>query len=298
MTRRWPGPDGLDTPVVGLGGGPLGNYQRAITDEDAISTVEAAWAGGIRYFDTAPFYGAGLAERRLGRALRGRPRGDYVLSTKVGRLVRPGPGAGPSVFLGPPTDHCVWDFSADGVRRSLDDSLGRLGVDRVDVVFIHDPYDHGEAALDEAYPALAALRAEGVVSAIGVGMGDAAMLARFVAETDLDVVMIAGRYTLLDDVAGAELLPRCLERGVSAICVSLFDGLLAGGVHTGPRHSGRAERVLAACRERGVPVAAAAMRFPLTHPAVAGIAIGCHTADQVRANLAAFHQPLPPDLFS
>jgi D-threo-aldose 1-dehydrogenase len=289
----------LATPVVGLGGGPLGNYQRAISDAEASSTVEAAWVAGIRYFDTAPYYGAGLAERRLGRALRDRPRAEYMLSTKVGRLVRPGPGDAVSIFLVPPTDHCVWDFSAGGVRRSLDESLNRLGTDRVDVVYIHDPYEHWREALDVAYPALAALRDEGVVSAIGVGMGDSAMLVRFVEETDLDVVMVAGRYSLLDDSAGARLLPCCLERGVSVICVELFNGLLAGRVGSG--HADRVEYlrgITDACRRHGVPVAAAAMRFPFSHPAVAGIAIGCHTADQVRANMAAFQGPVAPELLA
>jgi D-threo-aldose 1-dehydrogenase len=298
MTEARLGPNGPLLPRLGLGGGPLGNYIRAISDAEAVATVHAAWDSGVRYFDTAPFYGAGVAERRLGAALRGRPRDGYVLSTKVGRLVRQGAGADPTTaFKVPPTHHCVWDFSGSGVRRSLEESLERLGVDRVDLLLIHDPYEHWREAVESGYPALAELRDAGVVGAIGVGMGDARMLADFVRYTDIDMVMVSGRYTVTDQTATAELLPLCLEWGVWVVAVSLFTtGLLVepegNGGPVGPE-ADRVRLVREVCRRHDVPVSAVAMQYPFSHPAVAGVVVGCHTADQMMANVDAFRHPVP-----
>ncbi|WP_157244598.1 aldo/keto reductase [Nonomuraea typhae] len=281
-------------PELGLGGGPLGNYLRAITDDQAGAVVEAAWAEGIRYFDTAPYYGLGLAERRLGAALRGRARAEYVLSTKAGRLVRPGPGR-PDGFVVPDDRHAEWDFSRDGVLRSLEESLTRLGTDHVDILLIHDPDRHWPQALDEGFAALAELRSQGVVKAIGVGMNQSPMLVDFVRRADPDVLLAAGQCTLLRRPAFAELLPLCLERGIPVIAAGLFHrGLLADPP---PEPPAELRPILAACDDYGVPVATAAMRFPLRHPAVRSILIGAHTAGQVRANVAGFHRPVPEGLW-
>ena len=191
---------------LSFGGAAIGNLFTEVSDDDARAAVDAAWDGGIRAFDTAPHYGLGLSERRLGEALRHRPRDEYVISTKVGRLLDP---VGVPDVIGRDTEGFAvparyirrFDYSADGVRRSLEASLTRLGLDRVDIALIHDPDDHGEQALREAYPALEKLRAEGTVRAIGVGMNQAALLTRFVSETDVDAVLVAGRYTLLDQSA-------------------------------------------------------------------------------------------------
>jgi D-threo-aldose 1-dehydrogenase len=303
---------------LSFGGAAIGNLFTAVSEDDAHAAVDAAWDGGIRAFDTAPHYGLGLSERRLGAALRDRPRDQYVISTKVGRLLEPaggpsagGPSAGgrgaggtpgggtpggggtgldPEGFAVPARYARRLDYTADGVRRSLEESLGRLGLDRVDIALIHDPDDHGEQAFREAYPALEELRAAGVVGAIGVGMNQAEMLTRFVTDTDVDVVLVAGRYTLLDRGAARELLPAALRRGVSVIAGGVFNsGVLAAPV-AGATYDyraapgdliARAGRLADACARFGVPLRAAAARFPLTHPAVASVLIGARSAAEV-----------------
>jgi len=295
----------LELPELGLGGGPLGNLFHRISDEQARETVDAAWDAGIRYYDTAPPYGLGLSEQRLGAALRDRPRADYLLSTKVGRVLVPNPpGPHPrdaDIFDVPATHRRVWDLSRDGVLRSPDDSLHRLDLDHVDLLLLHEPVQHWRQALDEAYPTMAGLRGEGVVRAIGFGMSQVDLIADAVRETDLDVVMLAGGCTLLEQPAAPELLPLCAERGVAVVAVALFhSGLLAGAPAPGtaePEHLRRAERLAAVCQRHGVPLAAAAMRYPLRHPAIRSIVIGCHTAEQVRHDTALFNQPIPAALW-
>jgi D-threo-aldose 1-dehydrogenase len=283
---------------LAFGGAAIGGMYTEVSEDDARAAVDAAWDGGIRTFDTAPHYGLGLSERRLGDALRCRPRDEYVISTKVGRLLEPAvPGQDGSIgrdtqggFDIPARYVRRFDFSADGVRRSLAESLDRLGLDRVDIVFIHDPDDHGEQAFREAYPALERLRAEGAVGAIGVGMNQAAMLTRFVTDTDVDTVLVAGRYTLLDRSAASELLPAAQHRGVSVIAGGVFNsGVLAapGAGATYDYHAAppelieRAGRLAELCARYGVPLRAAAARFPLTHPAVASVLIGVRSAAEV-----------------
>jgi D-threo-aldose 1-dehydrogenase len=299
---------------LSFGGAAIGGLYTEVSDYDARAAVDAAWAGGIRAFDTAPHYGLGLAERRLGDALRRRPRDEYVLSTKVGRLLEP-VVPGPGGTLGRDTEGFAiparyvrrLDYSADGVRRSLEASLGRLGLDRVDIALIHDPDDHGEQAFREAYPALERLRAEGAVRAIGVGMNQAAMLTRFVTDTDVDVVLIAGRYTLLDKSAGRELLPAALRRGVSVIAGGVFNsGLLAapGAGATYDYHPApgelieKAARLAETCERYGVPLRAAAARFPLTHPAVASVLIGMRSAAEASDALALRSLDIPAALWA
>jgi D-threo-aldose 1-dehydrogenase len=278
---------------LSFGGAAIGNLFTAVSDDDARAAIDAAWDGGIRTFDTAPHYGLGLSERRLGDALRHRPRDDYVISTKVGRLLEPGGpagGADPEGFAVPARYVRRWDFSAAGVLRSLEASLDRLGLDRIDIVLIHDPDDHGEQALREAYPAIERLRGQGAVRAIGAGMNQAAMLTRFVTQTDVDAVLVAGRYTLLDRSAGRDLLPAALRRGVSVLAAGVFNsGVLASPVagatydyRAAPRELIDRARLLArTCERFGVPLRAAAARFPLTHPAVASVLIGARNAAEI-----------------
>jgi D-threo-aldose 1-dehydrogenase len=292
-----------------FGGAPIGNLFAEVTDDDARAAVDAAWDGGIRMFDTAPHYGLGLSERRLGDALRHRPREEYVISTKVGRVLRPagrpyGPDAEGFRVL---ADHVrEFDFSADGVRRSLEASLSRLGLERVDIALIHDPDGHGEQALREAYPALEKLRAQGYVRAIGIGMNQTAMLTRFVMDTDIDVVLMAGRYTLLDRSAADALLPAALERGVSVIAGGIFNsGVLAVPVPSSTYDYqvapgsviDKARQFESICARFGVPLRAAAARFPLTHPAVASVLIGARSAAELTDALSLRECDLPPALW-
>jgi D-threo-aldose 1-dehydrogenase len=293
LAQRQLGRSQLSVTELSLGGAAIGNLFTEVDDQAAAAAIDAAWDGGIRTFDTAPHYGLGLSERRLGDALRRRPRQEYVISTKVGRLLQPAQppyGMDTEGFAVPATQVRVFDFSADGVRRSLEASLRRLGLDRIDVVLIHDPDDHGEQALREAYPALERLRAEGLVRAIGVGMNQAKMLTRFVTDTDIDVVLIAGRLTLLDHSAADTLLPAAEERGVAVVVGGVFNaGLLAApeaGAHFDYQVApaallARARELEAVCARFGVPLRAAAARFPLRHPAVASVLIGARSAAEI-----------------
>ena len=295
---------------LSFGAAGIGSLFTEVSDQDAAEAVAAAWDGGIRSFDTAPHYGLGLSERRLGAALRDRPRAEYTVSTKVGRLLVPTPGAtgrDDQGFAVPATHRRVWDFSADGVRRSLEQSLVRLGLDRVDTVFIHDPDDHAEQALTEAYPALERLRAEGVVGAVGVGMNQTALPTRFVRETDLDVVLLAGRLSLLDGSGLDELLPEAARRGVSVVVGGVFNsGLLAdprpGATYdyapAGQELLGRALRLQQVCERHGVPLRAAAARYPLRQPAVAGVLLGLRDAAQVQDALAQYRREIPEQLWA
>lgn len=297
---------------LGLGCAQLGNLFRERTDDEARAIVDAAWDAGIRYFDTAPHYGLGLSERRLGEALRGRPRGEYTVSTKVGRLLEPTGEGGtdePDGFAVPRTHRRVWDFTRDGVRRSIDDSLRRLGLDRIDIALLHDPEDHADTAVREGFPALAELRAEGVVGAIGAGSKDAAVLTRVVTECAPDVVMVAGRYTLLEQPAAAELLPACVAAGVGVLAVGVFNsGLLAEDTPRAglPYEYGtapsalveRAAALAAACAAQGTTLPAAAIAFPARHPAVTAVVLGADSAGQVRRNAGLFAAPPPEALWS
>jgi D-threo-aldose 1-dehydrogenase len=279
---------------LSFGAAGIGNLFTPVTDESAAQTVQAAWAAGIRSFDTAPHYGLGLSERRLGTALRDHPRAEYTVATKVGRLLEPVPHpAGDDLahgFAVPATHRRVWDFSADGVRRSLEASLQRLGLDRVDIVHLHDPDDHFAEAIGQAYPALEQLRAEGVVRGIGVGMNRSEILARFVRDTDIDAVLLAGRYTLLDQGAMTELLPEAARRGVSVIMGGVFNSGVLANPRPGatfdyaaapPELVDRALRMQTICERHGVPLRAAAVRFALAPQAVAGVLIGARSAEEV-----------------
>jgi D-threo-aldose 1-dehydrogenase len=313
LPRRRLGRSGVSVTELSFGGAAIAGLYTEVSEDDARAAVDAAWRGGIRTFDTAPHYGLGLSERRLGDALRDRPRDEYVISTKVGRLLEPAVPGSDGAFARDTEGFDVparyvrrFDYSADGVRRSLESSLRRLGLDRVDLVLLHDPDDHGEQAFREAYPALERMRAEGTVRAIGAGMNQTAMLTRFVTDTDVDTVLIAGRYTLLDRSAAAELLPAALRRGVPVIAGGVFNsGLLADPVagaaynyRTAPAELvERARRLAETCARGGVPLRAAAARFPLTHPAVASVLIGVRSAAEVTDALSLRALDIPAALW-
>ncbi|MFF3492260.1 aldo/keto reductase [Streptomyces sp. NPDC002795] len=296
-----------DVPVtaLGFGGAAIGNLYTPVRDEEAHLALDAAWDAGMRYFDTAPHYGLGLSERRIGAYLRTRPTGSYTLSTKVGRLLEPDGGGGDDSADGfdvPAATRRVWDFSAAGVRRSIEESLGRLGVDRIDVAYLHDPDDHAQEAFGEAYPELERLRGEGLVGAIGAGMNQSAMLTRFVRDTDVDVVLCAGRYSLLDQRALDELLPSAAERGVSVVIGGVFNsGLLADPREGGtfdyavapPELLSRARRLKDLAERHGTTLRAAALAFPFGHPGVTSVLVGTRSAAEVTDTVRQFTAKVP-----
>jgi D-threo-aldose 1-dehydrogenase len=297
----------LDVSLLSLGTAPLGNLFTAVSDADAEAAIEAAWESGIRFFDTAPLYGHGLAEIRLGRVLQRKPREEFTVATKVGRLLRPDvpPEPGQSYVDVPPVNP-TFDFSYDATLRSLEESLERLGLDRVDILHIHDPDDHYEEALGGAYRALDRLRGEGAIGAVSAGMNQSAMLARFAREGDFDCFLLAGRYTLLDQTAMADLMPLAEERGIAIIAAGVFNS----GVLADPKPTARfnyaqapqaliekARRIAAVCERHGVPLRAAAVQFTIAHPAVPSVLVGCRSAAQVRENVANFERPIPAQLW-
>lgn len=287
-------------PRIGLGCAAIGNLYEAVAPDDASATVHAAYDGGIRLFDTAPLYGHGLSEERLGVGLSGLPRDQLIVCTKVGRLLDPGPPDGDVIFADIPDRHPVYDYSGDGVRRSLEASLDRLQLDRVDVVHVHDPDHHADQAVAEAFPALIRLRDEGVIRAVGCGMNQAPLLTRFVREVDLDCVLLAGRYTLLDQSGADELLPLCEARGVAVIAAGVFNsGLLADPDRTPlydygtapPALLAQAQALAAEAREAGTTLKARALNFPFSHPAVSTVLVGARSPAEVRECLDLLDQP-------
>jgi D-threo-aldose 1-dehydrogenase len=303
---------GLQLTTLGFGAAPIAGLYRAVDQKTARATIDAAWEGGIRYFDTAPHYGLGLSERRLGEALRNWPTDDVIVSSKVGRLLVPRtpPLARDDDMFDVPGDLTRRrDYSRDGVLRSLEATLRRTGLDRVDVLYIHDPDEHWREAAEEAVPALVELREADVVGAIGVGMNQSALLARFIRETDVDLVMLAGRYTLLEQGAADELLPTALEYGRSVVAAAIFNsGLFARDDvpdtatynygQASPDVLERARLLASVCREHGTTLPAAAIRFPLRHPAVASVVVGMRSPAEVDRNLAAHAQHVPDELWA
>lgn len=296
--------------ALSLGTAPLGNLFTAVTDQQATAVVDAAFEVGIGCFDTAPHYGVGLAEQRLGLALAGRERSSFTLSTKVGRLLRPlrdGEAADGQGFVDTPPRAREWDFSEAGIRASVEASLERLGVDRIDIALLHDPDAHEREVYRTGYQALARLREQGVVGAIGAGMNQAAMPARFVRDFDLDVVLCAGRYSLLDQSALADLMPQCARRGTSVLVGGVYNSGLLANPRPGATFDyapasadllGRAQALARVCERHGVPLKAAAVQFPLRQPVVAGVLVGCRTEAEVRDNAAAFRHPIPDELWT
>jgi len=306
-----PVPRGLRLTDVGFGAAQLGNLGRETTDIEARSAVDAAWDAGIRYFDTAPHYGLGLSERRLGAALAGRPRDEFVVSTKVGRSLVPNepPYAQDDGFAVPATHRRLFDFSRDAVLRSVEESLGRLGLDRIDILYLHDPDDHWTEASTSGVSALSELRDQGVVRAIGAGMNQSAMLAEFVHRCDVDVVMLAGRYTLLEQGALDDLLPLAHERGISVVAAAVYNSGLLSRTRPAPDVTydylpapaelvARANKIADVCERHGVSLPAAALGFPLRHPAVASVVVGMRNAAQVASTVERAGAAIPDALWS
>jgi D-threo-aldose 1-dehydrogenase len=319
LAMRPLGRTGLAVSALGLGGAPLGNLFSPVGSDEAELTLRRAWEHGLRLLDTAPFYGRGLSERRIGAFLRNKPRSSFVLSTKVGRRLfateNPIDGGDYKDVL---PFEVAYDYSADGALRSLEESLTRLGLDHVDIVYIHDiGIDaHGaeqarryREALEGAYPALAGLRAQGVVRAIGLGVNDWRVCTNFLRDADPDCFLLAGRYTLLEQepLAGG-LLDACLRRCVALVVGGPYNsGILATGPVPGAMYEykpapppilARVAALEGVAREHSVPLAAAALQFPLAHPAVAAVIAGARTADEVACNVALFSAAIPADFWA
>ena len=314
--RRRLGRSAVEVTALGFGGAPLGNLFAPVAADDARRAVAAAYDAGLRYFDTAPLYGHGLSEERMGEVLRARPRAEYVLSTKVGRLLEPGTPA-PGAYVGLPPRVPRFDYSETGALRSMTESLGRLGLERVDVLYIHDidAFTHGAEgaaarfgeAMAGAFRALERLRREGTIGAIGVGVNEWQACQRAAEAGDFDAFLLAGRYSLLEQTALDTFLPLCQRRGIGVVVGGPFNsGILATGPVPGARYDyapapppilERARRLERVCLSHGVPLAAAALRFPLAHPAVASVIPGARSAAEVGANLALLRRPIPAGLW-
>jgi D-threo-aldose 1-dehydrogenase len=293
---------------LGLGSAPLGGLFTPVSDADAEATIARAWALGIRTFDTAPLYGFGLAERRMGAFLRHQPRDSFVLSSKVGRLLRQRdrPPRDDRLYKGTPAERPVFDYSYDGVMRSVDESLSRLGLDRIDILYIHDPDNHHDEAIDGAFRALDRLRRRGSVRAIGAGMNQHEMLTRFASEAPFDCFLLAGRYSLLDQGALDGLMETCAARGIGLVLGGVFNSGILARPHAGatfdykaadPALVERAQRLDALCRSHGADLKAAALQFALAHPAVSGVVLGARSAAEIEENVAMAHQPVPADVW-
>jgi D-threo-aldose 1-dehydrogenase len=295
---------------LGYGAANVGNLYRAMSDEDAWAVLEAAWESDIRSFDTAPHYGLGLSERRLGAFLATKPREEYVVSTKVGRLLRPSPETADRLddanqFAVPASLRRVWDFSAGGIRASLEESLERLGLDRVDVLYLHDPDEHDLAAdLATGIPALAALRDERLVAAIGIGSKSPEALVAAVRTEALDLAMVAGRYTLLEQAD--EVVAACRETGAGIVAAAVYNSGLLSTPRPGGRYEygavpdellARAERLADVCERHGVTLPEAALQFPLREPAVRSVVVGGASPEQVRENARRMKVEIPEALW-
>lgn len=304
----------LDFGSLTFGGANLGNLFRRMSDDDAVALLNAAWDSGVRSFDTAPHYGMGLSERCLGNFLRSKPRDDYILTTKVGRLIvdNPAGSGGSDIANGfdvPSTVKREWDFSHEGVRRSLHDSLDRLGLDRVDALYLHDPEEFDlDRAIDLGVPALAALRDEGLVRWIGVGSKSVEALMAGLRTDALDLLMVAGRYTLLEQPAVTELIPECRKRGVGVVNAAVFNsGLLARTVPNPDSHYeygpvpaellARARAIAEVCERHGVELPAAALQYSLRDPAVITVVVGASSAAQLEANITRSRVEIPESLW-
>lgn len=322
--RQKVGPYGLEITQMGLGGTTFGNIYNAVDDGDANATIDAAHGAGVRYFDTAPLYGYGLSEKRLGAGLGRYPRDELVISTKVGYTLVPRTeeDQGNPLFADAPPLTSVFDYSRDAVLRSFESSLERLGTDRVDILLIHDPDEtvtfvddsdpyaksHFKDVMEQTYPALAELRDQGAVKAIGLGMNQWQMLDDFARAGDFDCFLLAGRYTLLEQESARQLLPACTERGVRVVIGGPYNsGILASGAVEGayynyepapPEILQRVGRIEAVCARHEVPLPAAALQFPFGHPAVASIIPGARSAAELESNIAFFTQDIPADFWA
>jgi D-threo-aldose 1-dehydrogenase len=314
--KRQIGRTGLHVTTLGLGTATMGGSRIPITQAEGQAIVAAAWEAGVRYVDTAPFYGVGAAEHRVGDALRDKDRSDWVLSTKVGRLLRPKTDDAPQAGgrLSPMPFDVVYDYSYDGIMRSVEDSYQRLGLARIDILYVHDigVYQHGPALnaqylgqlRDSGYKALETLRRSGVVSAIGIGVNEKAVLIEALDFGDWDAFLLAGRYTLLEQDPLDDLIPMCQSRGTSLVIGGpLNSGILAGretwNYDTAPPEIvAKVQAIAAVCASHNVPLPAAALQFPLAHPVVAAVIPGPRNAAEFNENLPLFTMKIPPGLWS
>lgn len=323
-TRRLPR-TGHALTALGLGGAPLGNFCKVIAEADVRATFASAWAAGIRYFDTAPYYGAGLSEQRFGTALREHPRSEWVLSSKVGRLLKPwGPRATPvpvADWLQPLPFEVVFDYTAAGIERSVEDSLQRLGLNTLDIALVHDigSYTHGalhthywtQLTIGGGFRTLESLRRSGVVGAIGLGVNEWQIVQDAMEHVDLDTSLLAGRYTLLEQASLHPFLASCQQRGVGVVVGGPFNsGILAAGTDS-PSAAARfnyaaapqdvvqrAAQLQAVCASFGVPLGAAALQFPLGHPAVVSVVPGPRSVQELQGILDWATHPIPPALWT
>lgn len=309
----------LSVTDMGFGAAPIGNFQKPISEETAGEMIGLAWNSGMRYFDTAPYYGHGLSEARIGQALRWKRRDDFVLSSKVGRVLTASARA--ETDFTPWVDGlpftCRFDYTYDGTMRSFEDSLQRLGLERIDILYIHDcdVFTHGvdqqkiycRDAIEGCWKALMKLRDEGLVKAIGVGVNNWEIMLDFLKARDFDCLLMAGRYTLLEQEPLDELLPLCEERGVAVVIGGGFNGgILATGAVPGAKYNyvpapppimDKVKNIEAVCAEYDVPLAAAALQFLLAHPAVASHVPGTRTPDQMKQNIALMSHAIPSDFW-
>jgi len=304
----------LTVTALGFGATAIGGMYTEVSDDAALDTVAAAWEAGLRYFDAAPQYGRGNGELRLGRGLAGYRRENYVLSSKVGRLLRADAPPHPDDFdstgrpydAGAPDVATVYDYSRDGVLRSIEESLTRLGTDRLDIALVHDPDDYVDEALATALPTLIELRDQKVVTAIGAGMNQTAALERFARESDPDMFLLAGRYTLLEQTALQSFLPLCAQRGIAVVAGGVFNSGLLADAGAGARYNydpapadliARTHRLAEVCQRFGVPLKAAALQFPIAHPCVAAVLTGTRSRVELDENARLFDLPIPGDLW-
>jgi D-threo-aldose 1-dehydrogenase len=304
----------LTVTALGFGATAIGGMYTEVSEDAARDAVAAAWEAGLRYFDAAPQYGRGNGEVRLGRGLAGYPREDYVLSSKVGRLLRADAPPHPDDFdstgrpydAGAPNVATVYDYSRDGVLRSIEESLTRLGTDRLDVALVHDPDDYVDEALATALPTLIELRDQKVVTAIGAGMNQTAALERFARESDPDMFLLAGRYTLLEQTALQSFLPLCAQRGIAVVAGGVFNSGLLADAGAGARYNydpapaeliARTQRLSDVCQRHGVPLKAAALQFPIAHPCVAAVLTGARSRAELNENAQLFDLPIPGELW-
>ncbi len=318
LASRPLGRSGLSVSSIGFGAAPIGDLYAHLDDAEAIATVSAAHDAGITLFDTAPLYGHGLAEQRCGAALRGLPRNSFILSTKVGRWMDPArPRGDGSGYFGGLQQGAVIDYSYDGTMRAIEQSLLRLGLDHIDILLIHDVdiWTHGADAIDQrfreamegSYRALDGLRRSGTIRAIGIGVNEAEMCERFARAGDFDTMMLAGRYSLLEQPARASFLPLAQRKGIGVMLGGVFNsGILATGPRPDARYNyapappailNKVSRIMTICAVHGVALAAAALQFAQAHPAVSSVVLGATSPLEVKRNLAAALQPIPTALW-
>jgi len=324
IAKRRIGKTNIEVTTLGLGGAPIGGFRATIPDSQAARLIETAWQSGVRYYDTSPFYGYGRSELRMGAALREKPRSDYVLSTKIGRVMhvmKAGEKKKRADFRenGLPGFAPEFDYSYDGVMRSLEQSHLRLGLSRIDVALVHDVDfwtikdreildERFKTVMSSGFKALDELRRAGVIGAIGVGINEADTSLRFIKAGNFDCMLLAGRYTLLEQGALGEFLPECIKRNVSVILGGPYNsGILTGSVKPGVTHDyvlaakplvDKAMKIEEICRRYGVELGAAALQFPLFHPAVCSVIPGALSATEVSQNVSRMSAPIPTQLWA